>query len=231
MAVPAEKITLLKEAQIFSGLNDEELSFVAAKVSLREYKKGQVILYEEDTNRYMYSVIHGEVKVFYTTEEGKESVVAFHGAGESFGEVSLIDQQTIPATVAALETSLVMVVGRSDFFDIVYKLPKVMNQLLLLLSGRLRQSWSQVRMLHFKDASFRVMAAIRDLCLDRGEPAPDGVLLKLRLTHQNIADMTGLTRETVTRVIDKWKKMELVSINENRHMLIKNKFFEENFVL
>ncbi|NIV97610.1 cyclic nucleotide-binding domain-containing protein, partial [Candidatus Saccharibacteria bacterium] len=78
----------------------------------------------------------------YTTEEGKESVVAFHGAGESFGEVSLIDQQTIPATVAALETSLVMVVGRSDFFDIVYKLPKVMNQLLLLLSGRLRQSWS-----------------------------------------------------------------------------------------
>nr|NIP48517.1 cyclic nucleotide-binding domain-containing protein [Gammaproteobacteria bacterium]NIR46871.1 cyclic nucleotide-binding domain-containing protein [candidate division KSB1 bacterium]NIU99773.1 cyclic nucleotide-binding domain-containing protein [Phycisphaerae bacterium]NIS22484.1 cyclic nucleotide-binding domain-containing protein [candidate division KSB1 bacterium]NIU22989.1 cyclic nucleotide-binding domain-containing protein [candidate division KSB1 bacterium] len=79
MAVSAEKITLLKEAQIFSGLNDEELSFVAAKVSLREYKKGQVILYEEDTNRYMYSVIHGEVKVFYTTEEGKESVVAFHG--------------------------------------------------------------------------------------------------------------------------------------------------------
>ncbi|NIV97609.1 helix-turn-helix domain-containing protein, partial [Candidatus Saccharibacteria bacterium] len=51
------------------------------------------------------------------------------------------------------------------------------------------------------------------------------------LTHQNIADMTGLTRETVTRVIDKWKKMELISINENRHMLIKNKFFEENFVL
>ncbi len=231
MAVPAEQAELLKEAQIFSELSDEELSFVAARVSLREYRKGQVILYEEDTNRYMYSVLHGEVKVFYSTEEGKESVVAFHGAGASFGEVSLIDQQTIPATVAALETSLVMIVSRGDFFEIVYKFPKVMNQLLLLLSGRLRQSWSQVRMLHFKDASYRVMAAIRDLSLDRGESAPGGVLIKLRLTHQNIADMTGLTRETVTRVIDKWKKMELIAIDENRHMLIKDKFFEENFVL
>lgn len=225
------KVELLKQAQIFSELSETEVLFVAGRVSLREFKKGQVILYEEDTNQYMYSVLKGEVKVFYTTEDGKESVVAFHGAGESFGEVSLIDQQTIPATVAAVEPSLVMIVGRDDFFEIVYNLPKVMNQLLLLLSGRLRQSWSQVRMLHFKDASYRVMTAIRDLSLDRGESVPEGVLIKLRLTHQNIADMTGLTRETVTRVIDKWKKMELITINEDRHMLIKDKFFEENVVL
>lgn len=225
------KVELLKQAQIFSELSETEVLFVAGRVSLREFKKGQVILYEEDTNQYMYSVLKGEVKVFYTTEDGKESVVAFHGAGESFGEVSLIDQQTIPATVAAVEPSLVMIVGRDDFFNIVYNLPKVMNQLLLLLSGRLRQSWSQVRMLHFKDASYRVMTAIRDLSLDRGESVPEGVLIKLRLTHQNIADMTGLTRETVTRVIDKWKKMELITINEDRHMLIKDKFFEENVVL
>ena len=64
--------------------------------------------------------------------------------------------------------------------------------------------------------------------MERGEPVPGGVLLKLRLTHQNIADMTGLTRETVTRVIDKWKKKGLLSIDGNRHMLISNKIFQEN---
>lgn len=223
-----DKVELLKQAQIFSELSDAEVLFVAERVSLREFKKGQVILYEEDTNQYMYSVLKGEVKVFYTTEDGKESVVAFHGAGESFGEVSLIDQQTIPATVAAVEPSLVMIVGRDDFFEIVYNLPKVMNRLLLLLAARLRQSLSQVRMLHFKDASYRIKTAISDMSSERGEQVPEGVLIKLRLTHQNIADMTGLTRETVTRVIDKWKKSGLLSIDENRYMLITNDFFEES---
>lgn len=86
-------------------------------------------------------------------------------------------------------------------------------------------------MLHFNDASNRVMASMTEMAAERGEQVPEGVLLKLRLTHQNIADMTGLTRETVTRVIDKWKKSGLMSIDENRYILIRHSFFEENFTL
>jgi len=221
----------LKRAQLFSDLNDEELNSISGRISLRVFQKGETILFEEDANKYMYSVLEGEVKVFYTTEDGKESIVAFHGPGESFGEVSLIDQQTIPAIVAALENAVVLIIGRDDFFDIIRSQPKVMNRLLLLLAGRLRYSWNQVRMLHFNDASFRIMTSLKDLCAERGEPVPEGMLLKLRLTHQNVADMTGLTRETVTRVIDKLKKLDLISMDENRHMLISHKFFGKNFSL
>lgn len=221
----------LVQAQLFSDLTEEELSPIACRISVREFQKGEIILFEEDTNKYMYSVLEGEVKVFHTTEDGKESIVAFHGKGESFGEVSLIDQQTTPATVAAQERSVVLIVGRDDFFDIIQSQPKVMHKLLLLLTGRLRHSWNQARMLHFKDAAYRIKTAIKNMLVERGEDVPGGVLLKLRLTHQNIADMTGLTRETVTRVIDKWKKTGLLSIDENRHMLISHSFFEENFTL
>jgi CRP/FNR family transcriptional regulator len=221
----------LKEARLFSGLTDEELLAISGRVSLRAYPKGQVILFEEDTNEYMYSVLEGMVKVFYTTEEGKESIVAFHGAGESFGEVSLIDQLTTPATVAAQEKSLVLIISRDDFFEIIQSQPKVMYNLYQMLAGRLRHSWGQVRMLHFNDASNRIMAAIKDMAAERGEASAGGVLLPLRLTHQNIADMTGLTRETVTRVIDKWKKANLITIDANRYMSISHRFFEENFNL
>ena len=224
-------IDLLKQAQLFADLSIEELESVACRVTLREFKKGEVILYEEDTNSFMYSVLEGEVKVYYSSEGGKESIVAFHGAGDSFGEVSLIDQQTTPATVAAMERPLLLIVGREDFFAIIQNQPKVMHKLLLLLSGRLRHSWNQVRMLHFNDAANRVIASMKEMASERGEEGPEGVLLKLRLTHQNIADMTGLTRETVTRVIDKWKKSGLLSIDENRYILIRHSFFEENFSL
>ena len=221
----------LEQTQLFSDLTADERSSVTGHIAIREFQKGQVILFEEDANKYMYSVLSGEVKVFHTTDEGKESIVAFHGVGESFGEVSLIDQQAIPATVVALERSLVLIIGRDDFFELIRTQPKVMHKLLLLLTGRLRLAWNQVRMLHFKDASYRIMTSIKDLSMERGEPVPEGVLLKMRLTHQNIADMTGLTRETVTRVIDKWKKTGLLSIDENRHMLVSHKVFEENFTL
>ncbi|MCK4509231.1 MAG: Crp/Fnr family transcriptional regulator [Desulfuromonadales bacterium] len=231
MASTCGNMNLLKQAQLFADLSLKELESISCRVTLREFKKGEVILYEEDANKYMYSVLEGEVKVYYSSEDGKESIVAFHGAGESFGEVSLIDQKTIPAMVAAMEKSLVLVIGRDDFFAIIQSQPKVMHKLLLLLSGRLRHSWKQVRMLHFKDASNRVMASIKEMAAERGEVGPEGVLLTLRLTHQNIADLTGLTRETVTRIIDKWKKSGLVSLDENRHMLIRHSFFEENFSL
>lgn len=231
MPTNSENVAYLKKAHLFSDLTDEELAAIAGHVTIREFRKGQVILFEEDTNKYMYSVLEGEVKVFSTTEDGKDSIVAFHGAGESFGEVSLIDQQTTPATVAAVEKSLLLIIGRSDFFDILLSQPKVMNRLLLLLTGRLRHSWSQIRLLHFKDATNKIMASIKVMADERGEECADGVLLKLRLTHQNIADMTGLTRETVTRVVDKWKKSGLISLDENRHLLLSSKFFEENFNL
>jgi CRP/FNR family transcriptional regulator len=231
MATTSGNMDLLRQAQLFADLSPKELESISCRVTLREFKKGEVILYEEDTNRYMYSVLEGEVKVYSFTEDGRESIVAFHGAGESFGEVSLIDQQTTPAMVAAMERATVLIVSREDFFAIIQNQPKVMNKLLLLLSGRLRHSWSQIRMLHFNDASNRVKASLQEMAAERGEEGPDGVLLKLRLTHQNIADLTGLTRETVTRIIDKWKRSGLLSLDENRHMLIRHSFFKENSTL
>lgn len=224
-------VAYLKQAHLFSDLTDEELVAVADRVTLREFQKGQVILLEEDTNKYMYSVLQGGVKAYYVTEDGKESIVAFHGAGESFGEVSLIDQQTTPATVAAVERSLLLIISRDDFFEIILHQPKAMNRLLLLLAGRLRHSWGQIRLLHFKDAANRIKASMQVMADERGEECDDGVLLKLRLTHQNIADMTGLTRETVTRVIDRWKKSGLISIDENRYLMLHEMFFEENMIL
>ena len=228
MAEYKDNTDYLEQTHLFSDLTAEERISITGRIAIREFVKGQVILMEEDTNKYMYSVLSGEVKVFYTTNEGKESIVAFHSVGESFGEISLIDQQTIPATVVAVQNSVLLIIGRDDFFEIIRTQPKVMHNLLLLLTGRLRLAWNQVRMLHFKDASYRIMTSIKDLSVERGEPVPEGVLLKMRLTHQNIADMTGLTRETVTRIIDKWKKNGLLSLNENRHMLINHKIFQKN---
>jgi len=222
----AHETHLLHQIQLFAHLNPEDIGDVAERVNLQEFRKGQVILHEEDTNEYMYVVLRGEVKVYHTTRDGKEAIVALHGKGDSFGEIPLIDQKATPATVAALEDSLLAIIARRDFFDLLQNHPQVLHNLLLALTERLRSSWKQIRMLHFNDATHRIKALLQGLVDKWGDTTPDGVLLNLRLTHQSIADMTGLTRETVTRVIDRWKCDGLLGMDEHRHVLIRPNFFE-----
>lgn len=220
--------TLLTQIELFKDLDSHEISDIAQRIDLKEIGRGEVIFHAEDTNKFMYAVLKGEAKVFQTSEEGKEMILAFHHSGDSFGEISLIDQLASPATVAATENSIVAIIARKDFLEMIHSNDKILNRLLLAMTTRLRNAWDQNRMLHFRDATHRLRSLLLSLCESRGETQKESVVLKMRLTHQCIADMTGLTRETVTRVIDKWKREGRIFRDENRHLVIQNSFFEEN---
>ena len=97
------RANLLKRIRLFRSLTDKELFDLSSKVMLREFKKNHVILHEEDTNSFMYIIVKGKVKIFQITKEGKEMILSVHSSGDFFGEMSLIDGKTDPATVTALE--------------------------------------------------------------------------------------------------------------------------------
>ena len=81
----------LRKMQIFSSLDDAEIGEVVDKIVVRNYRKDEVILWEGDTNSYIYLVLSGRVKVVQAAEDGKEIIRAIHAAGDSFGELSLLD--------------------------------------------------------------------------------------------------------------------------------------------
>jgi len=222
---------LLGQIELFSDLNDDEITQIARQVTLREFAKGEVIFHAEDTNKLMYVVLKGEVKVFQLAENGREMILAFHCTGDSFGEIPLLDQLASPATVTAVEDSMIAIITRHDFFEIIHSQPNVLNKLLLTLTRRLRHSWDQNRLLHFKDAAHRIRSLLFNLSENRGKLHQGEVTLNMRLTHQCLADMTGLTRETVTRVIDKWKREQHLYRDADRRLVIRASFFEENEVL
>jgi len=228
MLVDDRTKTLLKQIELFSDLDAEQISAIAPRVTLKEFGKGEIIFHSEDTNKFMYAVLRGEIKVFQMGSEGKEMILAFHRSGESFGELSLIDQLASPATVCATEDSIVAIIARNDFLEMIHSHTKILHRLLLTLTSRLRASWQQNRILHFRDATFRIRSLLENLSQTHGEDHSNSVILQTRLTHQCIADMTGLTRETVTRVIDKWKNEGCMSRDVNRRLVIQKSFFEKN---
>ena len=221
------EIEHLKKIQLFSSLTDDELHQIKDKLSLKRYKKHEVILFEEDTTEYMYIILNGKTKVIQTTEDGKEILLAMHHSGEFFGEMSLLDGKTSPATVVAMEDSSVAIISRQEFYSLIRAQKRILDNLLLILCSRLRDSWEKIQLLNLKNASQRIKILFLMLSDKYGEKTAEGVTLNIKLTHQEIAEMTGMTRETVTRMIDKWQKDGEISVLKNRFIHLSSHFITE----
>jgi CRP/FNR family transcriptional regulator len=223
------KIDFLRNIKLFTSLSDEELLMISNKVFIEEFKKNEVILQEEDTNEFMYIILFGNVKVTQTTKDGKEIILSMHKSDDFFGEISLIDGKTSPATVTATDNSLIAIVSKKDFYALIFNQDKVLENLLTILCSRLRDSWKRIELLNFKNASDRIKMIFLMLSYDNGKKTDEGIVLNIKMTHQNIADMTGLTRETVTRIIDKLQTAGEITVLKNKKIRLNKMFLKEEF--
>jgi CRP/FNR family transcriptional regulator len=222
--LPDDRAQLLKRIRLFNTLSDNELYDISPKVIMKEFKKNHIILREQDTNSFMYIIVQGKVKIYQVTDGGKEMILSVHSSGEFFGEMSLIDGKTDPATVAAMEPSLIAVISRTEFYELLHSQKKILENLLELLCTRLRESWKKIQMMNFNDASQRIKMLLLMLAEDYGEKTDEGITLRIKLIHQNLADMAGLTRETVTRVLDKWKTSGEIKITKDKYIHLNPEF-------
>ncbi|MEE8584468.1 MAG: Crp/Fnr family transcriptional regulator [Acidobacteriota bacterium] len=214
-----DKIEFLRKVGLFNQLEEEELAEVAKYFLERHYKRNEIIFFEEDTGQYMYVVSLGRVKVSRLLPSGKEMILAFHEPGEYFGEMALIDGGTTPATVTAVVNTSIYSLGATKFRQLLADNPKINQTLLKMLCTRCRDAWSQIEVLTFHNAGSRIRTALYQLCQKKGEETDRGTRIRLRLTHKELADITGISRETATRVLSQLQSENLLSV-ESRHFLI-----------
>ena len=218
-------IALLKKIDLLVSLSDEDLFKISATFVIKKVNKNEIILYEEDTNNFMYMVLSGELKVVQAGAGGNEMIVAIHHAGQFFGEISLIDGKTSPAAVIANRESIIALISKKDFYELLANHSKVFHNLLQIMCLRLRDSWEKLRMLTLRDPAERIRALFLTLSDKSAERLPEGILLNVKLTHQNIADMTGLTRETVTRILKKWQNTGIITLMEGKLIRLNSPFY------
>jgi CRP/FNR family transcriptional regulator len=224
---PAPRLTknrLIRSLPFFSSLADDELAAVEGMMFEKRCAKNDVILLEEDGQEYMYMVCSGKVKVVQSSPLGKEHILAIHKTGDFFGEMSLLDGKTSPATVIALEDSTIALIGRDDFRRVVASNSKVTQILIELLCSRLRDAWMMLRVLSFSDAEQRVRAVLEHVSTLYGVTDDRGVLLSMKLTHREIADYANVSRETATRLLNRFKSSGEIDILSDRRIVIKPGF-------
>lgn len=225
MKIKNHRLESFLRTELFSSLDTDELELTTEKMVVKNFKRGEIILYEEDANEFMYIILDGEVKIIQSTEDGREIILAMHRTGDFFGELSLIDGRTSPASVVATRNSVTAIISKKDFFSLINSQPKVLKNLLLILCSRFRESMGMIQMLNFNNALQRIKMLFIMLYEKYGEEENGLKVLHIKLTHQGIADMAGMTRETVTRIIDRWQKDGDITVLKNKLIALNQSFF------
>jgi CRP/FNR family transcriptional regulator len=209
----SEKKEYLRHTPVFGGLSDQELDEIVPLVVQRRLPKGTVIFHENDPASAFYLVKTGRVKVYKISREGREQVLAMLGDGQIFGDVPTFDGGPYPATAATMADTEIYLIRREDLLEVVRRHPDIAIKIIAVLGQRLRQALELVRDLSFKQVPHRLAGLLLKLADEYGEETEKGTLINLPLSRQELADIVGTSRETVTRELKKMEREGLLVIN------------------
>ena len=208
-------------------LSKDELAGIESVVIIKKFLKNQVILLEDDEGAYFYFIISGRVKVIRYTKEGKELMLAIHKRYDYFGEMAILDGQTSPATITAMEECTVGFITKSNFIKLIMSNERSLQQIISLLCSRLRESWSMLNILGFAEASDKVRAALKVFSKKFGTQDKSGTIISIKLTHKDVANFAAVSRETASRIISSMMKSGEIELVDNKYFLLKPSFFSK----
>jgi CRP/FNR family transcriptional regulator/CRP/FNR family cyclic AMP-dependent transcriptional regulator len=199
----SEAVDTLRAIPLFSNVSDDDLEQVASHLIERRFPRNTTIVEEGLAGDYMYVIREGRVKVTKLSEDGREKILEFLDAGSFFGEMALLDRAPRIASVKTLKPVKLLALSRTDFLKLLRKSPDLALSVIQELCKRLRTVDDQASALSFQRVKDRTKGLLQRLARD---PHEDGGRITPGLTHQQMADMIGTSRETVTRVVKELKQ-------------------------
>lgn len=180
-------------------------------------QNGQVIYSEADSCAGLYIVMHGRVKLYYESIDGKEQIVDIIGPGSIFGDVSLSSTDSnYGVSAKAYEDGVYCGIPLNYYHKLLKEKPQVALRLLSVLESQLTKSRKTIRDLSLKRARHRMASIIARMAQEDGQQITQGVEIKLPMTVQTLAFMSGLTQETASRVLSEFRKEKIVSLKSRR---------------
>ena len=212
-------ISLLRRVPLFEVLKDDDLEAISRVTITRSYNRDQVIILAEEEGDALFVITDGQVKVSIVSEDGREVILSLLGEGAVFGELSLLDGKPRSANVVATQDTELYMVRRADFLQLIYTVPQIAVGLLAELAARLRKTDRKIEGLALLDVTSRISETLLQLADEQGSETTFGVSLEERPTHQQLASMSGTTRETVSRVLKRLEGQGYIS-SEGRSITI-----------
>jgi len=212
---------LLQKVPLLAALTHADRESLAAAVTRRRYRRAETIFQKDEPGHSVYIVERGSVRIYVPSPQGNDLVLAVLGAGDFFGDLSLLDGRPRSASAAATSDTTLLALERTDFIALITSRPEAAMAVLEAVSRRLRETDEMAADLAFLDVPGRLAKKLLDLAASNGVQKSSGVLIDLAVTQEELANMIGVTRESVNRNLSDFKKMGLVT-NQGRKLIVKD---------
>ncbi len=212
----------IHKVPIFTTLNHEDLINISQVIEHREYKKGEVLFHIGDVVNSIIIMNVGSVKAYKYTPEGREQILYVFSDGDFLGEQYLLSNQRAGYTVEALENVKVCMLTKSQFYQLLANHPDMSVKIIEELGIRMSKLENTLQSMGVRSVDARISSLLLDFSLKYGIETDDGILIKLPLSREGMANYLGIARETVSRKLIQLENEGLIRSVSNKNLLILN---------
>lgn len=209
-----DKLWYLKRCNIFHDLDKQSLDKVGSMAKERNIPKKEIIYRPEDENETMFILKKGRVRIFKLSADGKMITLAILKDGDIFGAMSVIKGGVLSAYAETLDDSYICAIQQEDFVKLIKGMPQLALGLIEKINDRLKEAEDRIEDLVFRGVPGRIASILLKLTEQFGKSKPEGTQISFKITHQELADMVGATRETVTVILNDFRNDKIITIDE-----------------
>ena len=212
--------SVLEKTTLLSNLSREELQILATRTVRKLFTAGELLFSEGEPCSGLHIISKGKVRIFKTSVNGREQVLAVNVPGESVAELPVFDGGPYPASAAAVEDTEIAFISRRDFHAYCVEHPEVPLKVLSVVGARLRRLVGIIEELSFTTIRERLIALLVKLAQTEGKKTERGIEFLLPSTHQELANQLGTVRELISRNLMRLQAEGLLDVDARQIVVL-----------
>lgn len=212
---------VLAKAPLLADLSPNELQLLAARTVRKLFAAGELLFSEGEPCNGLHIIARGKIRIFKTSVNGREQVLALNGPGDTVAELPVFDGGAYPASASAVDDTEIAFISRRDFHAYCLEHPEVALKVLAQVGARLRRLVGIIEELSFTTIRQRLIAALVKLAQSEGKKTERGIEFMLPATHQELASQLGTVRELISRNLMRLQAEGLLEVDA-RHIVVRD---------
>ncbi len=209
-----------ESVNLYKILCPHKVKTLAEKHTYIHYKKEEFIYFPDEYATHIYMIVSGRVRIGNYQDDGKETVTAILSTGEIFGELALAGEERRKDYAKAIDANTIICPLRvQDLQELMLENRELSFKVLKLIGLRLMKLERKLELLVFKDARTRIIEFLKDTAAWKGRKVGFETMIPTRLTHKDIASLTGTSRQTVTIILNELKEKNLINFDRKKILI------------
>jgi len=230
MAAEGTKFWYLENFNIFKNLEQSSMEELQKITTMQNISKSQPIYFPQEPSKAIYFLKEGRVKLTRMSNDGKEMILGLVNKGEVFGEMAFLDEGERKDFATAMDEVLVCAINKEDFKQFVERNPELNLRLTKLIGLKMRKYSERIEELVFKDAEQRVISYLLRLADENGKMIGEEIFVKPFLKHQDIAELTACSRQTVNSVLTDLREKGIINFDRKKLIIHRREELEKRVV-